>query len=151
MRNESGFTFTEMMVVIAILAILAAIAIPHFFGWMPAKRFQSAASDVQSALQLARLGAVKENTSAIVAFNLADDSYTITVGGRAVRSRQMPAGVKLAVYLANTEDDVSPCEVRFDSRGLPSPAIEVHLKNTADDTEWTIHLSLSGSSRIERG
>jgi type IV fimbrial biogenesis protein FimT len=151
MGNKSGFSTLEMVVVIAIIAVVAAFSSPNFFSWMPAKRLQSAASDVQSALQMARLEAVKQNTNAVVAFNLADESYTITVGGGTIRSRQLPAGVDLkAVYQAGTTTDVTPCEVRFDSRGLPNPAIEVRLENTAN-TEWTIRLSLSGSSRIEKG
>mgnify|MGYP001828181416 CR=1 FL=1 len=38
MRNESGFTLFELMVVLGIMAILASVAVPGFLGWLPSHR-----------------------------------------------------------------------------------------------------------------
>ena len=59
----------ELIVVIVIMAVLAAIAIPGFSVWLPNYRLRSAARDLYSNLQLAKLGAVKENPSWAVVFD----------------------------------------------------------------------------------
>jgi len=47
-RNQKGFTLIELMIVIAIIGILAAIAIPQFSSYR-AKSFNTAAlSDVRN-------------------------------------------------------------------------------------------------------
>lgn len=59
-----------------IIGILAAIAIPSFNAWLPGMRLKSAARDVYSNLQKARLQALKENRPVPVRFvNTATNDY----------------------------------------------------------------------------
>jgi type IV fimbrial biogenesis protein FimT len=75
MRKNSGFTLMELMTTIAIVAVLAAVAIPNMIGWLPDYRLRSGAADLLSALQLARLRAIKENTNVVVRFDTGSDEY----------------------------------------------------------------------------
>lgn len=67
-KKKAGFTLVELMVAVAIIGIMAAVAAPGFIAWLPNYRLKSAARDVYSALQNARLLAVKENTTVRVVF-----------------------------------------------------------------------------------
>ena len=57
-RNTSGFTIVELMVVIVIAAILAVIATPNLTKMMSKRRAQSAAYELSQALQNARSRAI---------------------------------------------------------------------------------------------
>jgi len=48
-RNEKGFTLIELMIVIAIIGILAAIAIPQFSAYRKRSYDSSAQSDLRNA------------------------------------------------------------------------------------------------------
>lgn len=72
-----GFTLTELMVTIAVLGILTAIAIPGFSSWLPDYRLKSAARDVYSNMQSAKMGAVKENMTWRIVFDTGAGSYSI--------------------------------------------------------------------------
>ena len=49
-RNEKGFTLIELMIVIAIIGILAAIAIPQFNAYRARSYNASANSDLRNAI-----------------------------------------------------------------------------------------------------
>jgi type IV fimbrial biogenesis protein FimT len=64
------------MVVIAIVGVLSAIALPNLLRSLPEKRVKNAARNLYADLQKARLLAVKENKKNFpVRFNTADNSY----------------------------------------------------------------------------
>jgi len=59
----------EMMIVIAVIGILSAIAIPAFTAMLPGMRLNGAARMVMGDLMAARMNAVKENNNYRVFFN----------------------------------------------------------------------------------
>lgn len=62
-----GFTMIELMVVVSIVAVLAAVATPSFKDFILGQRVKSAAFDLASNLLLARSEAIKRNTNVTLA------------------------------------------------------------------------------------
>jgi len=67
--KTKGFSLIELLILIAILGVLATIAIPGFSVWLPDYRLRSAARDLQSNMQLAKIGAIKANSNWAIVFD----------------------------------------------------------------------------------
>lgn len=65
-RCPRGLTLIELMVTIAVLAIVLAIGVPSFQGAMNSSRLSSAANELTSALHLARSEAIKRNRTVLL-------------------------------------------------------------------------------------
>jgi prepilin-type N-terminal cleavage/methylation domain-containing protein len=80
MRNgllkEAGVTLTELMVVLAIIAVASAIAAPMFISSLPHKRLKSATMDLVTDLRNARSLAVSDNTPYFLCWT-SDTTYQI--------------------------------------------------------------------------
>lgn len=74
--NESGFSLTEIMIVLGILTILSVMAIPDIKGWLPKYRLKAAARQIVSDMQLARYRAIGTNTRHGIYFQTAN-SYQL--------------------------------------------------------------------------
>jgi len=66
--DSRGFTLVELMIVIAIMAILAAIAAPNFQSYMAQRRVNGAARQVMTDLIEARMKACSLNQRVKVSF-----------------------------------------------------------------------------------
>jgi type IV fimbrial biogenesis protein FimT len=67
-KNCSGFSITELVVVMSVVAILSLIAIPAFSKWIPNYRLTAAARNLYSNLQRAKLTAIKKSGICAVTF-----------------------------------------------------------------------------------
>ena len=67
--NKKGITLIELIIVMVIIAIGAALMVPGFGAWMPHYRLKSAARDIVSTMRTAQMRAVSNNMRYGVAFN----------------------------------------------------------------------------------
>ena len=152
MKN-SGFTLMELMIVIAIIAILAGVAIPNFIGFLPRQRLAAGAQDVLQGLQKSRSKAIMTNRPVVVNFNAAADSFTAFVdenadgaldaGELTIADRTMPAGIDLTTNLVGAVTAVT-----FDNQGIPTTSGTMTVQNSKGDDQ-DIRLYLSGHSVLE--
>jgi len=67
--KKNGFTLIELLVTFVILGIVTAIAVPGFSRWLPGYRLKSASRELYSNMQLAKMGAVKNNADWAIVFD----------------------------------------------------------------------------------
>ncbi|MDQ6998085.1 MAG: GspH/FimT family pseudopilin [Mariprofundus sp.] len=72
--RQRGFTLLEVIIVMAIMGIVAAIGIPSFSDWREKQAVRSAAQALLAQMKQARIMAVADNRS--VSINFTSSSYT---------------------------------------------------------------------------
>ena len=78
-QHNTGFTLMEMVILMAIIAIIAAVAMPNAGGYIDNNRMSAAASDMTAALQAGRSESVGRN-SAITLCTSNSTAISITSG-----------------------------------------------------------------------
>ncbi|MFP4088575.1 MAG: GspH/FimT family pseudopilin [Desulfobacteraceae bacterium] len=149
-NKSTGFTLLELMIIIAVMGILSAIAIPSFMSLLPGMRLNGAARTVMGDLMAARMKAVKLNQKTKVFFdnnsfqyricNDADNDGTVDDGEGDVINRDIQNEYHDVTFdLNNTSDPV------FSPRGTATNRT-ITLQNSEGSKNITV--SIAGRVRI---
>lgn len=66
MKKKTGFTLVELMVTLAVLAIVLTLGVPSFTTFIQNSRLITGANEFATALSLARTTAIKEGAGAVI-------------------------------------------------------------------------------------
>ncbi len=138
----------ELIVVIVVLGILTAITVPGFFAYLPNYRLNSAARDLYSNLNLAKMAAIKANATCTVTYNTGLNTYTITGAmNKTVDLDEYGSGVGYQAPPAHT----TIAATTFNARGQISGAFGyAYLSNTANSAYYRVGTLLTGVIRLQR-
>lgn len=118
-RRSRGFSLVELLIVVAIIAITAAVALPNIGGYIRNYKIRGAARQVADQIQTARSRAITSNTDAGVSFFVLDyDSFRfvqedLPSGEQLAPIQELPNGVRFVVA---TGGSAGP-SVRFNRLG----------------------------------
>jgi len=165
LKKHTGFTLLETMIVLGIVAILVAVAIPNVFSWLSNYRLKAAASDLYSNMQKAKSEALKRNcdigiTFSTVTFPAQGGGYTVfiddgagTNAGNAIQDAgedtlltvSMPTGCTLEQASFNGTN------TGYNSRGFPlSNKVGSAILRNNNSLWYKMSLSNSGYPKIRK-
>ena len=160
-RSNSGVTLLELMVVIAIVAVLCSLAIPGFISWIPKNKLGNGARDVHSTLERARMRAVRDRISIGIEFVDAvnyrvwidngagagqTDNAEWDAGENIIVQRELPAGIQASVGGVSS--------FRFDSQGFPLDKNDRPFSGTLKLSNGKliryVHMTVAGNTKISK-
>lgn len=160
MLAQNGFTKTELLVVLGVISIVGAVASTGWKSYIPTHRLNNAVRELWTTMQLARLMAVKENTTSAVTLDSETCSFEAFIDNgtgpgavagngkresseRVLRCRPLPPDILVhrITFTARM--------LRFNSRGMPRGAGSFYLKNRRGEF-LGISVGFTGSMTIKK-
>ena len=137
--RHAGFTLIDLIVVMAIIAIVAAIATPRYANALTRYRAEAAARRVAADFELARQTAKSTSSSRTVKFDAVSDSYVIPnvreldTAGTMYRVQLQDPPYQAQIVSVDLGGD---WEITFDGFGMPDSGGFIIVR--AGDYQYTV-------------
>jgi len=96
LSHRAGYTVIEILAVMVLTGIVAAIALPAWNRMLPSKHLDSSVRQVQSELQNIKMRAVAENRGFQMEYLAGATEYAIQRDGKVVAIKPLPEGVRIS-------------------------------------------------------
>ncbi len=139
--SHQGFTVLELVIILAIVGLLAAITALNFSDWRANVYLKTAAREVVSNFQFARVEAAKRNATASVQLTEGGRGVgkcEVIINGQTIREMTMPPNVTL------TPPTTPITTFEISNRGFPIGAGGTVVLTNGDRT-YNVVLSPAGS------
>lgn len=148
-RRAKGFTLIELLITVTLVGILAAIAVPNFSSMIQKSKADSEVSDLQRALNFARLEAINRGVNMSV---LPTSGTAWTTELKVVLSSDTSTAVRIVAAMSSgatvtmaTTTGTSVSALQFNNLGgLSAPAAAVVMTYTLGSNVRTLNIGLNG-------
>ena len=82
MFRRHGITMIELVITLAIVAVLTVMVVPNLGRWIQHHRMKAALRQMVSQMELAKISALKNNLEYRVAFDVANGKFELQRGNR---------------------------------------------------------------------
>lgn len=158
-RSHRGFTLIELMIVIALVAIVATLAAPSFTNMLARKRVEGVTAELATDFQYAKSEAVGRNADVRVTFvdskcyvihrtSLAV-STCVTTGTGLLKTMQLDAESTASIAPNNGLSYVSFEPVRGVATNDASPAGDASINVTSSVGSWTLRSIVTPLGRVQ--
>jgi general secretion pathway protein H len=98
--RQAGFTLLELLIVIALMGIIAALVVPMFGGPVSTSELRATARQLAAGLRLARSEAVSERRETFLVVDVAGKRFKVD---REAREHALPSKVDLKLFTAQND------------------------------------------------
>jgi prepilin-type N-terminal cleavage/methylation domain-containing protein len=134
--EKRGVTLIELIVVMAIIAIMGLFIAPSIGQWLDNFHIRQAARDIVSTLQLAKMQAIStRQVNPPVTVNFTPTTYQITPGGG---NSQVPTGVT-----------INTLSISFNPDGTSTGGI-ITINSTKNTQQYQVSVLPTGSIQMQQ-
>ena len=141
MPLQRGFTLIELMVVVAIVAVLAAVAGPSFTDSLARRSLEGVANELSADLQYTKAQAVSSNTSMQLATPAGGTGYTVGTAASPSSYKSLALDPRVSLTASTT--------VTFEPyRGFPGGTSSITVSHTGTSARLRVNVGANGAVQM---